>query len=306
MKGLKFLVVLVASFALLGCAPSSSDGDVLGDEKVEVVATVGMLADMVKNVGGERVEVKALMGANVDPHAYQPTAGDMRAMQRADVVFYVGLHLEGKMVDVFESMAKDGRAFGTGEFLDESRLLSFDGQNDPHIWFDLVLWADTIEGVRDKLSEVDPEGAEEYAINAERYFQEIMALDEWVRGEIEQIPVERRVLVTAHDAFGYFGRAYGVEVEAIQGINTVQEYGVKDLEELVDFIVEKEVPLIFVESSVSQRSMNALREGVMGRGFEVEIGGELFSDAMGPVGSEAGTYVGMVRHNVFEISKLKN
>ena len=294
----KLLILLLAMFSLAGCGTQVARDD----GRVNVVATVGMVGDMVENIGGDFVSVKSLMGPGVDPHLYQPSAGDIAKLENADVVFYVGLHLEGKMVEIFESLAEKKPVFALSDVLDEKLLLDPQvgqtGNYDPHIWFDVGLWSGTVVAVRDALSEFDPENAETYKVNAEAYLKKLTELDAWVQKGIDLIPENQRLMITAHDAFNYFGEAYGMDVRGIQGISTAADFGLKDLEKLIDLIVEREVPAIFVESSVSKKSIEALQEGVIARGWNVEIGGVLFSDAMGDFGTEEGTYLGMVRHNV--------
>lgn len=291
------MIAIVAILALSGCNKEVAD-----DGKLKVVVTVGMLGDLVRNIGGDLVAVEGLMGSGVDPHLYQPSAGDIGRMENADVVFYVGLHLEGKMTEIFESLALKKKVAAVSAGLDKARLLDPQvgqtGNYDPHIWFDVDLWSGTAGVVVDVLSEMDPENADQYKQNGAAYISELQNLHQWVLVEMAKIPEDQRVLITAHDAFNYFGRAYGVDVRGIQGISTASDYGLKDLEELIDFIVEGKIKAIFVESSVPKKSIEALQQGVQAKGFAVEIGGQLFSDAMGDAGSEEGTYIGMVKYNV--------
>lgn len=298
-KKFKFLSVLVLSavFVFAACAAEKVD-----DGKIHVVTTVGMAGDLVENVGGDRVSVTSLMGPGVDPHLYKASAGDIQSMEDADIVFYVGLHLEGKMGEIFESLAERKKVVATSDAIERSNLLSaqagMTGNYDPHIWFDVEMWAQTIFAVRDTLTEIDPEGKDFYFQNAESYYKELADLHVWVGEQIQQIPEDQRVLITAHDAFNYFGMAYGMEVRGLQGISTASDYGLKDLEEMINFIVQREIKAVFVESSVPKKSIEALQQGVKAKGFDVQIGGELFSDAMGDAGSAEGTYIGMVKHNV--------
>ena len=292
---MKKIIIAFIVLALAGCSSEIDDG------RVDVVATVGMLADAVEHVGGDLVDVKSLMGPGVDPHLYNASAGDVRKMADADVVFYVGLHLEGKMIDAFEALGD--RAVSVAEGADETMLISsdpevFGGNYDPHIWFDVEIWRSLLPLIVETLSGIDPANANVYQANANVYMNELEELNLWTVGRVSELQIEKRVLVTAHDAFGYFGKAYGFEVMGLQGISTVSDFGVKDLEKVLDFIVEKEIKAIFVESSISPKSIEALREGVISKGWNVEIGGELFSDAMGDYGTLEGTYVGMVKHNV--------
>ena len=285
---------------LLGCAGNSTEE--LDDAgHVAVVCTTGMVADLAQRIGGDRVRVIGLMGPGVDPHYYKASQGDLAKLDRADVIFYNGLSLEGKMQDIFGKMARIKRIVAVADAIDKADLLQPDeleGHYDPHIWFDVSLWSKTIDPVVRALSEIDSEGAESYQRNGDSYRKELDLLDAWVTEQVEQIPSGQRVLITAHDAFGYFGQAYGIEVMGLQGISTVAEYGVNDVTGLVDFISERKIRAIFVESSVPERSIEAVRQGCLKRGHTVSIGGTLFSDAMGGQGSGADTYVGMVRSNV--------
>ena len=288
-----------AAVCLAGCAGPEVEPP--GQDRLKVVTTTGMIADMVAEVGGSRVEVTGLMGPGVDPHYYKATRGDLEHLTAARVIFYNGLFLEGKLDEIFRKMARTGNVVAVSSAVPVERLrkpMEYEGNYDPHIWFDVDMWRSTIGVVAAALSKADPGGSSLFEANGARYGSELARLDAWVRERLQQIPGERRVLVTAHDAFGYFGRAYGIEVVGLQGISTVAEYGVADVRHLVDLIVARGVPAIFVESSVPERSINAVREGCLARGHEVVIGGTLYSDAMGGAGSGADTYAGMVRSNV--------
>lgn len=277
-----------------------------GEGPVRIVATVGMVADLARNVGGDRVEVVSLMGEGVDPHLYKASPGDMTRLGGADMILYVGLHLEGKMADVLAKLARTRPAIAVGERLPPERLRSppeMEGAHDPHVWFDVSLWSECAAIVRDALSEFDPAGAESYRERAEAYRAELAELESFVRARVAEIPEERRILVTAHDAFGYFGAAYGIEVMPIQGASTETEAGVRRINDLVEAIVARGVPAVFVESSVSEKNVRALVEGCEARGHKVRVGGELFSDAMGAEGTPEGTYVGMVRHNADTVAE---
>jgi manganese/zinc/iron transport system substrate-binding protein len=260
-----------------------------------------MITDVVAHVGGPRVRVTGLMGPGVDPHLYKASAGDVRRLASADVVFYNGLHLEAAMGEVLEEMNRWRPTRAVTDGIDRSRLSAppeFKGAYDPHVWFDVQLWAHTVAAVATSLSALDTAHAAEYAARAAAYRQELDALDAWVRMRVASVPAERRVLVTAHDAFNYFGRAYGFEVRGLQGISTASEAGTADVQRLAGEIVARRIPAIFVESSIPRRTVEALQAAVQARGFDVRIGGSLFSDAMGDAGTPEGTYVGMVRHNV--------
>lgn len=274
---------------------------------LRVVCTTGMIGDMVREVGGERVEVTVLMGAGVDPHLYKATRSDVAALTGADVVFYNGLLLEGKMTDTLVRIATSGkRVVALTERLAEDRLLEPDGAEghaDPHVWMDPAAWATGVDVVRDALATADPEGADRFASGAAAYSARLASLDAYARGVLDSVEPTARVLVTAHDAFGYFGRAYGFEVKGIQGISTESEAGVRDVERLVDLLVSRGIPAVFVESTVSERGVRALVSGAQARGHSVRVGGELFSDAMGKAGTWEGTYLGMIDHNVNTIAR---
>lgn len=242
------------------------------------------------------------MGPGVDPHLYRASEGDVTRMSEADIVFYNGLHLEGRMVEIFERMAAQGaRTTAVASSIDSTKLMSpaaFEGAHDPHVWMDVAMWSETVASVVEALSELDPQHAEEYEARAEAYRQRLASLDQYVREQVQRIPEPQRVLVTAHDAFNYFGRAYGVEVRGLQGISTVAEAGTADVQELARFVADRRIPALFVETSVSPRSIEAVRAAVQARGFNVSVGGNLYSDALGGEGSGADTYEGMIRHNV--------
>lgn len=277
--------------------------------KLEVVATTGMVADLVKNIGGDSVQVTALMGPGVDPHLYKATQGDLQRLQQADIIFYNGLHLEGKLSEIFEKLSRLRPVVPVAQGVDPALVLadpSYEDAPDPHIWFDVGLWAQTIRTVKDALSQQDPDQADYYAANAERYADQLIDLDRWVQEQIRQIPPERRILVTAHDAFSYFGKAYGMQVRGLQGISTLSEFGLRDRVELVDFIVANGIKAVFVETSVSEKNIASIVEGCRQKGHQIKIGGQLYSDAMGDADSPEGTYIGMVKANVQTIvSSLK-
>jgi manganese/zinc/iron transport system substrate-binding protein len=300
------LVLAVAAILAAGCARVEADGGPApvfeGDGPIRIVATIGMIGEAAERIGGERVEVTTLMGPGVDPHVYKATEGDVIDLADADLVLYNGLHLEAKLSDVLARI--DRRTVAVTERMPDARLLSppeFAGLHDPHVWFDVRLWTLAVERVRDALAELDPPHRAEYRRNAERYLADLRELDEYVREQAARVPRERRVVITAHDAFNYFGRAYGFDVRGLQGISTASEAGTSDIQGLAEFIAERRIPAVFVESSVSPRAIEAVREAVRSRGWDVGIGEELFSDAMGDSGTPEGTYVGMVSHNVDSI-----
>lgn len=280
-----------------GSRPSTDAGD-----KIKVTTTVGMIADLVRNVGGDRVEVTALMGPGVDPHLYKPSASDVDLLNDADIIFYGGLHLEGRMVETFEAIDRTGKptVAVSAEIPDEKLRTppEFKGQHDPHIWFDVSLWMSALDTIATHLEDLSPADAEDFQANAVVYRGQMEELDAYVRSEVGRVPEDQRILVTAHDAFGYFGDAYGFEVRGLQGLSTSSETGAGDVQSLISFIVERQLPAIFVESSVSKATIEAVQQGARARGWNVLIGGELFSDAMGEDGTAKGTYIGMIRHNI--------
>lgn len=300
--GLLLLMLLVT-----GCgAPARADTTDIASRPIRAVTTVGMIADIVRNVGGERVEVTELMGPGVDPHLYKASEGDVLRLGTADIIFYGGLHLEAKLTEVLERLGERVTTVAVTDGVDRDLLLKpaqFEGQYDPHVWFDVTLWMQATERVRDALSELDPTSAELYRTNADTYLQELEALHRYVQEQAARLPPEQRVLVTAHDAFNYFGRAYGFEVRGLQGISTAAEAGASDVRGLADFLAQREIRAVFIESSVPVRNIEAVQAAVRSRGWDIAIGGELFSDAMGSAGTPEGTYIGMVRHNIDTIVK---
>lgn len=294
--------ILTTACLVAACGPADKAGRA-PDGAVNAVATTSMIADLLRQIGGEHVEVTGLMGPGVDPHLYQASAGDVTRMSDADVIFYNGLHLEGKMVNVFEQMHRRNiRAVAVAETaVPEDELIespAFQGNYDPHVWFDVSLWIQVAETVHDVLAEMDPENATNFQTNLQAYQDELSSLEAYIRDRTAELPESRRVLITSHDAFGYFGRAYGFEVYGLQGISTASEAGTADVQRLVEFVVERRIPALFVESSVSPKGIEAVREAVRSRGFDVSIGGTLYGDALGDPETPAGTYAGMIRHNI--------
>jgi manganese/zinc/iron transport system substrate-binding protein len=269
---------------------------------LKVVATTTIVADLVETIGGEDVALEALMGPGVDPHLYKPSAGDVWRLSSARAVFYSGLHLEGKMGEVFAETNRRGvTTVAVADCIPEQELITAEGiggVHDPHVWFDVLLWSHAAECVRDALADLDPDHAAAYERRADAYRAELAALDAWARERAAALPADRRVLVTAHDAFAYFGRAYGFEVRGLMGVSTAAEAAAADVQGLAELIAERRIPAIFVESSVSPRFIRALREAVAARGFAVAIGGSLYSDALGDTSGPAATYPGMVRSNI--------
>jgi len=298
----KFLPRTVGILALTCLAACGGEAEApSGTRPVRVVTTTGMIADLAARIAGPHATVVALMGPGVDPHLYKASESDVRKIAEADLVLYNGLHLEGKMGDILVKMARNRPVVAVSESVPTERLREppeFAGQYDPHIWFDVALWAETIDPMLAALTDLDPANADAYTRNAAELRSELDELDAWVARRIAELPEERRILVTAHDAFGYFGERYGVHVVGLQGISTLAEAGLQDVERVVDLVVDRQVRAVFIESSVPQRSVEAVQVACRERGHEVSIGGQLFSDAMGAPGTPEGTYAGMVRHNV--------
>jgi len=270
-----------------------------------VTCTTGMVADIVRQIAGDKAEVRGIMGEAVDPHLYQATRNDIARLAESDVIFYSGLMLEGRMSDALMKIGRKRPVFAVTELLDKTLLLEppeFKGHYDPHVWMDASLWKQSTRMVAEALAEFDPENKAFYSGNYEKYAEQLDELDDYARRTLATIPHERRILVTAHDAFNYFSRAYDLQVEGIQGISTESEAGIADIGRLVNLIVDRRIPAVFVESSVSHKNVMALIEGAEARGHKTVIGGTLFSDAMGPPGTYEGTYIGMIDHNVTTIA----
>lgn len=290
------VVVLSLSFLLFGCSAETE-----GEKEGVVVATTGQIADAIKEISGDHLQVSALMGPGVDPHLYKATQSDLSKLDKAEVIFYNGLHLEGQMLDIFEQMAKDKTVLAVGETLDEKQLLASDTDamlHDPHIWFDIELWKGVVKAISTQLQEEYPEFKADFQTNEAAYLKKLDDLQSYAEKRVNEIPQQQRILVTAHDAFNYFGRSQGFEVRGLQGLSTDSEYGVKDVQEMVDFLVENKIKALFIESSVSDKAMKAVIEGAKEKGHDIVIGGELFSDAMGAEGTTEGTYIGMYQHNI--------
>ncbi|MEO9967006.1 MAG: zinc ABC transporter substrate-binding protein [Reichenbachiella sp.] len=297
---LKPLYIYLLAFIVLLSLEQCRQKDKVRNGKLKVITTTGMIYDAVINIAGDRVDAQALMGPGVDPHLYKATQGDLKKLQDADLIFYNGLHLEGKMGDVFEKLGriKPVKAIST-EIPDSLFRASelYPGTYDPHIWFDVSLWKQAVTRVHKELVISDPENKNIYDLNSESYLKSLDSLHEAVKLSIHSIPDSQRLLITAHDAFGYFGEAYGIEVNGLQGISTLSEPGLKDVADLVDLINSKKIKAVFIETSVSKKAINAVVEGCRKKGHDVHIGGSLYSDAMGPFGSFEGTYIGMVHTN---------
>lgn len=299
-----FLMLLLLGVAACGKgndSPANTNTSDADAGPLRVVATIGQLADIAQIVGGDHVQVVGLMGPGIDPHLYVASEGDVDTLQQADIIFYNGLFLEAQMAEVFEQLAARKTVTAVAENIDPADLLDwaqYEDQFDPHVWFDVKLWMKAVEAVRDTYVKYDPDNAADYQANTDAYLTELEALNAYVLEQAERIPTEKRVLITAHDAFHYFGRAYGFEVRGLQGISTATEAGTADVRDLADFIVERQIPAIFVETSVPARNIEALQAAVASQGFDVKIGGHLFSDAMGDAESGGNTYILMVRKNI--------
>lgn len=294
-------LALAAGAAQAGKLETLKPANLEGGRKLNVTTTVNFVSDLAQQIGGDRVNVSFLMGPGVDPHLYKASAGDVRKLGQADLIFYGGLFLEGKMGDLLE---ENPRAVAVSDAIPRERLIQpkggFAGRYafDPHIWFDVTLWKFAAGHVRDALSRVDPANRTTYANNAQTYLARLDQLDAFVKQQIARVPQNQRVMITAHDAFSYFGRRYGVEVRGLQGVSTAVEAGARDVQELANFLASRKIRAIFVESSVPERTVNAVVQAARAKGWNLKVGGKLYSDAAGDPGTPEGTYVGMVEHNV--------
>ncbi|NLB19754.1 MAG: zinc ABC transporter solute-binding protein [Clostridium sp.] len=292
------LAGLLSLSIFMGCSPAKEEVN----GKFKVVTTTTLAGDLVKQIGKDNVDIEFLMGPGVDPHLYKASAGDVAKMENADMVVYGGLHLEGKMGDVFENIEESEKLIlAVTKDIDNSKLLDFvtsPGSYDPHVWFDLELWKIAALSVKDGLIKLDEENTTNYEANYDAYIKELTEAEEYIRTRVEEVPQSQRIFITAHDAFQYFGRAYGFEVRGLQGISTDSEAGTQDVRKLADYIVDNQIKAIFVESSVPRKNIEALQEAVQARGFEVEIGGELYSDSTGNPGTEVETFIGTVKENI--------
>ena len=298
---LGLLTVLLAACS----APAPAGSAPIGERTIRVTTTTNFITDTVARIGGDRVEVTGLMGPGVDPHLYRASADDVRALREADVIFYGGLSLEGRMADLFEELGERQPVQAVTEDLPRELLLAPPAgareQYDPHVWFDVTLWERVSRTIADRLTELDPRHAATYRANLDGYLRELGELDAFVRERIATIPPPRRLLVTSHDAFAYFGRRYGMEVAGIQGVSTAAEATTADIERIAALIVERRLPAVFVESSVPRQTIDALVAAAQRQGVAVRVGQELFTDAAGAPGTPAGTYVGMLRANTERI-----
>lgn len=293
----KYFMALLSAVIIFNCKNNQPTNG-----KPNIVTTTTMITDLVKNIGGDKINVQGLMGSGVDPHLFKASEGDVSKLANADIIFYGGLHLEGKLVEVFEKMSRQNiKTIAVSDALDKTTLIAselFPGNYDPHIWFNIDYWIQITQYVADQLSKTDPENKLFYETNAKNYIEKLEVLKKEITATIQTLPKEKRILVTAHDAFSYFGKAYDFEVVGLQGLSTATEAGVQDVQKLATFIIDKKVKAIFVESSVPKRTIEALQAAVTSKGHDVSIGGTLYSDALGNAGSMEGTYIGMFRYNV--------
>ncbi|WNB16770.1 metal ABC transporter solute-binding protein, Zn/Mn family [Marivirga arenosa] len=295
----KYSLIISFIFLAFSCSQPSEK-----NEQTYIVCTTGMIKDAAKNIIGDKAKIEALMGPGVDPHLYKATQGDLKKLQAADIIIYNGLFLEGKMGEILEKLKNRKTVIAMAELLNKESFINnteFQGAYDPHIWFDVNLWKKASTLLSKKLIQYDSSNQNYYQKNTDQYIHSLDSLNEAVSQKLKDIPDSKRVLVTAHDAFAYFGRAYNIEVRGLQGISTLSEFGLRDVSNLVEFITENEIPAIFTETSVSEKAIKAVLEGCKSKGHDVVIGGSLYSDAMGEEGTFEGTYLGMVHSNVEKI-----
>ncbi|PVY40842.1 metal ABC transporter solute-binding protein, Zn/Mn family [Pontibacter virosus] len=299
-----YLCLLLAMLLGTACTQVDSRGEVPAGERMRIVTTTGILKDAVVNIVGDAADVEAIMGSGVDPHLYKATQGDLNKLTEADVIIYNGLRLEGKMGEVLEKLSRYKTVLPATAGIPQTHLLSsadYADSHDPHVWFDVSLWMEVVGHLSSELQKKDPQNAKVYQEQTTVYLRELSALHNETKSAIASIPEQQRILITAHDAFGYYGKAYGIAVRGLQGISTLSEFGLQDVSSLVKYIVSNKIKAVFVESSVSPKAIEAVVQGCSKRGHTVLIGGTLYSDAMGEEGTPEGTYVGMVRHNTSTI-----
>lgn len=298
-------LMLVGMVLLLSCGAMACSNQSLNteeDDVIHVVTTIAQIANPISEIGGEHVKVTSLMGSGVDPHLYQATTGDISKLEQSDVILYSGLHLEANMIKVFDQMNKSKPVVAIGESIAEDELLrDVKGAIDPHIWFDIDLWKQALTAATEQLIEMQPQYKDDFLANKEQYFAKLDSLKQQSVAKLSEIPEEQRILVTAHDAFGYFGRMNDIKVIGLQGLSTEAEIGLTDIEETIDILMEHKVPAVFIESSINPASIQAVIEGAQKNGIDVQLGGSLYSDAMGAEGTSEGAYIGMYEHNVTTI-----
>ncbi|MEL0644228.1 zinc ABC transporter substrate-binding protein [Olleya sp. Ti.3.14] len=293
----KLILLSLITLVFFSCNDTTKDNG-----KLNIVTTTTMITDLVKNIGKDSINVNGLMGSGVDPHLYKASEGDVSKLVNADIIFYNGLHLEGKLVEVFEKMGNTTKTpIALGEDIDKKTLIGSDyfaSNYDPHVWFNIEYFKQFAQKVTAVLIEKDSKNSKYYKANEDEYIEKLNTLQKTITSKIETLPADKRILVTAHDAFNYFGKNYGFEVVGLQGLSTATEAGVKDVQNLANFIIEKQLKAIFVESSVPKRTIEALQKAVNSKGHNVQIGGTLYSDALGSAGTLEGTYIGMFEYNV--------
>lgn len=292
-----FFCLLLWVTCIFGCVSKSNKSE----GQLYIVATTAFLADAAKEIVADSAKVDVIMGPGVDPHLYKATQGDLQKFLDADVIFFGGLHLEGKMTDVLKKLGRTKSVYGLGDELPSQMIRrdeAFSAAVDPHIWFDVRIWQQVVALMASHLMKIDPKHAVYYKHNAENYTAKLSKLHEFARERISSIPAEQRIMITAHDAFHYFGDAYGIEVRGLQGLSTTAEFGLKDIADLVKVIQERHIKAVFVETSVSDRALKSVISGVRAQGGELKIGGNLYSDAMGAPGTPEGNYIGMFTHNI--------
>lgn len=294
---MKIIIIVLTITLLMGCKDS-----VPNNGKLNIVTTTTMITDLVQNIGGDYINIQGLMGSGVDPHLYKASEGDVSKLVNADIIFYNGLHLEGKLVEVFEKMESTQKTpIALSDAIDKSTLIGSDyfaSNYDPHVWFNIAYFKLFAQKVTTVLSEKNPENTAHYKENETKYLEQLDVLDAKIKTTIATLPQEKRILVTAHDAFNYFGKNYAFEVVGLQGLSTATEAGVQDVQKLAAFIIEKKVKAVFIESSVPKRTIEALQAAVNSKGHDIKIGGTLYSDALGNSGTLEGTYIGMFDYNV--------
>ncbi|WP_266205186.1 metal ABC transporter solute-binding protein, Zn/Mn family [Pontibacter kalidii] len=309
MRSIYLLAILCLTLLAGACTQTETKGAMAAGKRMKILTTTSILKDAVANIVGDAAEVESVMGSGVDPHLYKATQGDLQKLMEADVIIYNGLYLEGKMGEVMEKLSRQKTVVTATASIPKEKLRAseqYADSQDPHVWFDVTLWQEVVRHLSQELQQKDPANAEVYMQNTQAYLQELDTLHQWVTQQIQTIPEQQRILITAHDAFGYFGDAYNIKVRGLQGISTVSEFGLQDVSSLVKYIAENKIKAVFVESSVSPKAIEAVVVGSRERGHEVIIGGTLYSDALGEEGTAEGTYIGMVRHNVSSmVSALK-
>ncbi|RIJ41829.1 metal ABC transporter solute-binding protein, Zn/Mn family [Pontibacter oryzae] len=307
------ITLLTALFGLIlfasACTQTENKGTIPSGERMQVVTTTSILKDAAQHIVGDLSDVSSIMGSGVDPHLYKATQGDLQKLTDADVIVYNGLFLEGKMGEIMDKLSRQKTVVTATAGISKDKLRAspvYENSSDPHVWFDVQLWQEVVKHVSQELQQKDPANAEAYEKNTQAYLEELDTLHQWVKEQINTIPEQQRILITAHDAFGYFGDAYSIKVRGLQGISTVSEFGLQDVSSLVNYIADNKIKAVFVESSVSPKAIEAVVIGSKQKGHAVKVGGTLFSDALGEEGTPEGTYIGMVRHNVNTIvSSLK-